>query len=527
MRAFCRNPALGALARELGALARELGALARELGAFARVLGAFAPALAALALAPGCGGNAPRHPSVILITLDTVRADYLGCYGAAVRTPGIDAFAAEGVRFSDALSTSAVTPVSHASILTGLDPYHHGLRVLSAEGGFRLRDAPTLASHLKRAGYATGAVHSAFPVSGHFGFDRDFDHFDSFELDSDEPIRKWPLDELQRRSDETTDRALAFVRSARQPFFLWIHYWDPHDERILPPPEFMARVAPGKDWSNPSMDEVYAVEMLYLDQQFGRLISTLKREGFYDDAIVVLTSDHGQGLADGVELHDWRFHRMLYQEQIHVPLVFRAPGNAAGVAIEGLVSTTDVVPTVLDLAGIEPGAAFDGRSLRPLMEGEPYAERIVYADQLNGYDFNAKTLAAKPRGAFMYCVARGDWKLTYRPNAPQLSELFNLRLDPDEQDNLFDRDHVVRNELLEELARRNPWVLAPFPPDSRASAGTSASAAAALAELGYEGDGETDDVAWAWTCPAHNDLRADRPGRHEGCGTLLIPVAVP
>ena len=138
-----------------------------------------------LALSTACSDGATGPPNILLITLDTTRPDYLSTYGyEGGKTPNFDGLAAVGVRFDMAISASAVTPVSHASILTGREPYNHGLRILSADGGFRLPDSvPTLTSVLAREGYATAAVHSAFPVSAHFGFDRDFDVFESFELE--------------------------------------------------------------------------------------------------------------------------------------------------------------------------------------------------------------------------------------------------------------------------------------------------------------------------------------------------------
>src|SRR5258705_3968520 len=195
----------------------------------------------ALILAVSCGHERPMN--VVLVTLDTTRADYLGAYGRAGNpTPTIDALAREGTRFDLAISTAAVTPVSHASILTGLDNREHGLRVLSPKGRFRLRPPiPTLTTVLHDQGYRTLAVHSAFPVSSTFGFKNGFDVFESVEgeLLGDGSRRTWDVAKFQRRSDETTRLALAAATDAREPFFLWIHYWDPHDAVQVPPKEFL------------------------------------------------------------------------------------------------------------------------------------------------------------------------------------------------------------------------------------------------------------------------------------------------
>ncbi|MCH2107073.1 MAG: sulfatase, partial [Planctomycetes bacterium] len=272
-----------------------------------------------------CGQEQP--PNLLLITLDTTRADYLGAYGGDVaETPHMDALASRGARFDLALSSSAVTPVSHATILTGLYPYEHGLRVLSAASGYRLsEEVPTLTTTLKEKGYKTIAVHSAFPVSGHFGFDHGFDVFESFQVEmerSNQVQDRWDVSRGQRRSDETTDITLRSLQGTDGPFFLWVHYWDPHDPIMLPPMEFL----PTDLKLNPENiagrhSEIYAAEVTYLDTQIGRLLDGMEGMGLMDNTMVCLTSDHGEGLDDGVRDHGWWAHRILYQEQIHVPLL--------------------------------------------------------------------------------------------------------------------------------------------------------------------------------------------------------------
>ncbi len=484
-------------------------------------------ALSLLALVTTCGGSEDERPNVVLVTLDTTRPDYFSCYGyTSGHTPSFDALAAAGVRFENALSASAVTPVSHATILTGKYPYHHGLRVLSADGGFRLpAGEPTLAGKLRKQGYRTIAVHSAFPVSRHFGFDRDFDVFESVEgkMQND----RWELRELQRRSDQTTDLALAAVNKGKGPFFLWVHYWDPHDPIWIPPREYLqdvkldvsGNIIPG----DRNLDRVYAAEVRFLDEQFGRLIQGLDSRGELTSSLVVVTSDHGEGLSDGEERHGWRAHRLVYQEQIHVPLLLRGPGIPAARVVPDFVRTVDIVPTIEDYLGLPIDANLDGATLRDLIEGRPSTPRIAYADQINGYDKNSGLGDRKPDAAFLYSVVDADgFKLIYRPHMPEASELFDLKSDPKELTNLAASRPDKYQHLLLDLAHRRPWVLAPFAPDPQGTADVSN----ALGGLGYTGS-EIVGEEWTWTCPLHPDLHQldITPPRHDACGSPLVPVA--
>src|SRR5258706_3993209 len=259
--------------------------------------------------------------NVVLVTLDTTRADFLGAYRRPGNpTPNFDAVAVEGTRFDLAISTAAVTPVSHASILTGLDNGKHGLRVLSAKSGFRLRpDVPTLATVLHEHGYRTGAVHSAFPVSSTFGFRNGFDVFESVEgeLRGEGPHRTWDVAKFQRRSDDTTRIALDFVKAAKEPFFLWVHYWDPHDGVRVPPKELLPKNLwrKGVDGETEESRELYAAEVSYVDAQFGRLVSALRERAELEHTIFVIVADHGEGLGD----HGCGHHRIIYHEEIRAP----------------------------------------------------------------------------------------------------------------------------------------------------------------------------------------------------------------
>ena len=483
-------------------------------------------------------GRSPRRPNIVLITLDTTRADYLSCHGAPwATTPALDELAAAGARFERAFASSSLTPVSHATILTGQVNPGHGLRVLSAGSGFRLpSDCETLATRLKAAGYRTGAVHSAFPVSRYFGLERGFDHFDDL---AGALVRapgadktQWDVDLLQRRSDDTIDRTIAWMEGADEPFFLWLHLWDPHDKLRLPPAEVL-RVAIGRataaGLTDPD-DQIYAAEVSYQDSQLGRLFAGLAASGLEDTTLVAVTADHGQGLSDGQRLHGWAMHRMVYREQLHVPLILRGPGVPRGLVVPTQVRTADITPTLLELAGVPRGdtgaldPALDGASLSPLLREGHGPHRVVYADQINGYDHNAGMRLARPDAAFLFSLSDGDWKVVFRPHMPERSELFHLARDPLEERDVRAEHPAEYLRLVAELARYNPWVTAPFPPLEEADP----SAAAALGALGYSSAGLDPESEWWWTCPEHGAVRRPSRGRHgeDGCDRILVPRTV-
>ncbi len=455
-------------------------------------------AAAALLLALACGPAEEPAPqrrwNVVLVTLDTTRADALGCYGApGDPTPNLDAFAAGGVLFERCAATSSVTPVSHASILTGRDPYAHGLRVIHAGSSWRLAaDVPTLVDALGAAGWRTGAILSSFTVSEHFGLDRGFDHFDngfgagSFET-TDGGKSTWPTRRYQRRSDRTVDRALEWVEADGEPFFLWLHTWDPHDLQMLPPEDVVRRFLPeGARGTRPQPGapplEIYRAEVHWVDAQLGRLLDALDAAGHADDTIVAIVADHGEGLGE----HGWLGHRLLYEEQMHLPLMMRWPGGPAGARVDALVRSVDVAPTVLDLLGLPALPGVQGASLRGLAEGRPEPPRLAYADQLNAWDTNGHVAELRPQDDLLHVLRDRRWKLIHKPTQPERSELYDLDADPDEAVNLYRADHPEAVRLLAELERRDPFVLEPFPEveDPTGLDGVDD----ALRELGYTGD---------------------------------------
>ncbi len=488
---------------------------------------------AAALLGAGCTPTAAR-PNVLLVTLDTTRADALGCYGKPGNpTPALDALAAEGTRFDAAIASAALTPSSHASILTGLDGAHHGVRVLAGGGGMRLApDHPTLATILRERGYRTAAVLSAFPVSSAYGFERGFDLFDCPEGDlqaGPAGTPTWNLSRLQRRADATIDRAITWVRGTSAPFFLWVHCFDPHDAALSPPREALpAGVVPPAPDAIDLSDAMYDAEVRYVDRELARLFAALRDVGAWENTIVVVVADHGEGRGD----HGWPHHRILYQEEIRVPLIVRPSralrsGGEAGAAsapsVAALVRTTDILPTILEFLGILPLKAIDGRSLRGLMQGRVEPPRIALADAINGYDLNALQIRSRPLDDFLYCAMDARWKLVYRPAHAAASELFDLASDPREEHNLLAAEPDRARVLARELARAAPWVTAPFPPlDPKFAAAAHRS----LAGLGYTGDdARATGPTWRWTCPDHRDWTSDERAHCPRCDAPPLLIA--
>jgi len=435
-----------------------------------------APVLAlTVATVPGCASER-GHPAergrlnVVLVTLDTTRADRLGCYGHTIRTsPNLDALAGEGVRFETALAQASLTPVSHASIMTGLLPPNHGVRVMYARSGYRLSATiPTLATVLQQRGWQTGAFLSAFSVSEFYGLHHGFDRWDNgirddvVEVMTERASGEWSFDIAanQRRSDQTTDLALDWLGEARAPFYLWLHLWDPHDRKRLPPAELLNefRTAEGAS-ANERKRAVYDAEIFYVAQQIGRLFDRLKTLGHWEETLVVVVADHGQGLGD----HDHWAHRLLYEEHIRVPLIVRVPGGPRQTVVTQPVSTTDIYPTVLGALDIELPRSVNGRDLDGLMLGEPQGRRTIYAEALNGYDLSASTMLRKrPQDDLLYSLTDGAWKLIYRPNAPDTSELYHLEQDPGEAHNLFGQGGEQERRLVDALIEMDPFVDGPF-----------------------------------------------------------------
>jgi len=371
----------------------------------------------------------PEPWNVLLVTFDTTRADRIGCYGNEdIETPTLDNLAANGIRFANTMSTNPITAPSHTAIHTGRFPNAHGVR---DNGLYKLGDAQvTLAEILKDNGYATAASIGAFPLSSTFGLNQGFDIYDDHltgEYENHLGARAIPKDRLffdERKAAQVNEAILPWLDDhAQNPFFLWVHYFDPH-QPFEPDPPFNERYA----------DDLYNGEIAYTDAAMGFLLRYIERLGVLENTLVVMTADHGEGLGDHNELT----HAVLaYNSTLHVPLIIRPPKGVApeGKVIEERVGTVDILPTILDLLNISPEqtpgeaitpSSIQGRSLVPTWEGQPQPDRLLYAENLSG--------ALTHGWGELRVLYEGDLKYIHGPRP----ELFDLDQDPDELNNLYD-----------------------------------------------------------------------------------------
>jgi len=318
------------------------------------------------------GSTRPAHPNVLLITVDTLRWDRLGSYGATHNpTPVLDRLSARGTRFETAIAHVPLTAPSHASILTGLTPVRHGVR---DNGGFVLTEKITLASTFRAAGYATAAFVSGFPLDRRFGFAAGFQTYDDRLPGSDGPGR---AAYTERRADDTTERALAWLAAsagnrpsssgAAPPWFLWIHYFDPH-----------AAYDPPQPWKG-KMPTAYDGEVAFVDDQIGRLFGKLAQMGAESQTIVAVTADHGESLGD----HNEETHGVfIYDATLRVPLILAGPGISAGSVSNVVGRGVDVMPTLVDAAGLQVPEHLDGRSLKLALEGRTMDDEGTYIESL-------------------------------------------------------------------------------------------------------------------------------------------------
>lgn len=402
-------------------------------------------ALFAVALA-GCRATPPAGRTVLLVSIDTLRADHLGLYGdRRAETPAIDALGGEGLVFEAAWTTGPLTLPAHASLLSGRLPPRHGVR---ANGVHRLPAAvPLVSEAFSRGGFRTAAFVGGFPLAARFGLTRGFDVYDD-ELPSTASGFHYP----ERLGAVVVDRAVSWLQAQPKEasLFLFVHLYDPHAD-YTPPPAFAARFP----------DRPYDGEIAYVDSQVARLRAALEERARWEHAVVVLVSDHGEGLGE----HDEDTHGMLlYESTLRVPLILRAPGLRAGRAREP-VSLTDVVPTLLSQTGLPPMGALDGRDL----VGTRDPRRDLYAETLAPLlDHGWSPLRA---------LRRGERKLV-DGSSPQL---FDLLHDPREGQDLWPGSDGA---ALRATLRRYAATLGKLPHEGVA---LDARAREALASLGYAG----------------------------------------
>jgi arylsulfatase A-like enzyme/Flp pilus assembly protein TadD len=366
-----------------------------------------------------------RH--VVLISIDTCRADYLSCYGyARPTTPNIDALAQKGYLFSNTITPIPLTLPAHTSMLTGTIPPHHGKH--ENKDPYFDPSHVTLAGLLKAKGYSTGAFVGSQILNGSFGLDRGFDIYgDRFEQ----------ADDSERRAEEVNRAAFAWLEEQKdKPVFLFLHYYDPHDD-YEPPEPFAAEFK----------ESPYAGEIAYTDHCIGEVFAKLKSLGMYESSLIIVTGDHGEMLGEHGETTHMYF---IYQSAVKVPLIYKLPGSNAGERIDDIAGIVDIVPTVCDLLGIEPPAGIQGENLGGYFSNErpESEERHLFCESLYPTKYEGNTLL---------CVTSERWKYiqTTRP------ELYDLQNDPGEQTNLADaepqRVRILKDRLaqvLEESVRQ-------------------------------------------------------------------------
>jgi arylsulfatase A-like enzyme/tetratricopeptide (TPR) repeat protein len=368
-----------------------------------------------------CGCAAEEKPSLLLISLDTVRADRLGSYGSSQGlTPNLDALARESVRFDDVTCQVPLTTPSHASILTGLLPQRHGIR---NNESYRLEDSiPTLAENLQKDGYRTAAFISAFPLHSQFGFSRGFDVYDEGFLE------RRGVEE--RIAEDVLEPAFQFMRECRQSgkrFFALVHLFDAHSPYEAPEP-----------FRQKYRDDPYGGEIAYLDATLGRFFSEMRTEGLLDETLVSVVSDHGEALGDhGENTHG----ALVYQSTVGVVWILRMPdGRWQDRSVSAPVRTTDVAPTLLGLLGAPPLEDVDGMDLSPYLEhAAPFPDLPVYTESLY--------LHLLLGWAELRSVRKGPIKLIDGP----VPELYDLSTDMGETENVFEDRPDESKALLEEL----------------------------------------------------------------------------
>lgn len=389
-------------------------------------------ALASALAAAGCGAlGRPAPPrNVILITIDTLRADKLSRWGGHhIHTPALDSLADDGVVFENAFSLVPLTAPAHSTMMTGRYPATHGVKM---NGSAILPGSETtLAEIAATHGMRTGAIVSCLVLSSRFGINQGFDLYFEEGITGEEGRRGLWYDE--RKASASVARAIQFVRAESETrFLLWLHLFDPHHP-YEPPPPFNRTYA-----ARP-----YDGEIVYADRALGGLLRTLKEMDLYDDALIMVTGDHGESLGDHLESFHGTF---VYDATTHVPMIIKAPGGRRGAREAGIASIIDVMPTIVDALGLEIPEGNQGVSLMPAVYGTgSLPERPLYMESIY------------PAASYGWAEVRGlrtaDWKFLDLPTP----ELYKLGGDADELDNVYAEDPILSRDArarYEELRER-------------------------------------------------------------------------
>ena len=407
--------------------------------------GSLAVGLSGSILSNGCAGRRrDKRPNVLLISIDTTRRDHCSAYGYKRQTtPNLRAFAEQGASFDLAYAPTSTTGPSHATFFTSLYPVAHHV----VKNGLRLSEEyETIAEILNAQGYQTASVVSSFVLDARFGYAQGFTFYDDDFQPSEATViaqgKPWEGHRIEgafdRRADHTTKRAVRWLEEHRNPdypFFLFVHYFDPHDPYI-PPESFVSRFVPDKYFPT-SLDKTigrYDAEIALADQEVGNLLKALERMGLKDDTLVVITSDHGEGLMQ----HGHLYHGVnIYEETVRVPLIFRwtsrIPQGRLFTAPVGLIHLT---PTILDLIGIKPDRwSFQGRSLAASICGQTplNPERPVYLYRRHYKGENIGKIWVKGE---KFGIRLGTLKYI-EGQEEETKELFDLSADPQELTNLY------------------------------------------------------------------------------------------
>jgi len=438
------------------------------------------------------------RPNLLLITVDTLRADHVSAYGYHVATtPVLEAVAAQGALFEVAYAPMATTGPSHATLFTSLYPARHG--VLTNGVAFSCPE-PALSEVLAGRGYDTAAFVSSFVLSRRFAWNRGFARFDDAFTRRDASVvtDTWegvPVEggALDQRANRATDKAVAWLAGRApggRPFFLWVHYFDPHTP-YDPPASDLAAI-PGND-RDPLHAAIrrYDGEIHFADREVGRLLDFLATRPEGKNLLVVIAGDHGEGLMDHGHVH----HGLsLYEEDTRVPLIVRFPHRVKpGVRIGDTVELLDVAPTILDLLDVGTGALpAEGRSLTPLLTGRPgwtgrdvFLQRRTFPPGANDNWFAPPWLprpAGHPIVGGMFALRSGHWKYIEAPQAGT-RELYDLAADPTERRNLA----AVRPDVADALHKTITRWLAAVQRGSTPSAPLTDEERARLRSLGYIG----------------------------------------
>jgi arylsulfatase A-like enzyme/Tfp pilus assembly protein PilF len=412
-----------------------------------------------LLLTLGCS-SLPRF-NILLVTIDTCRPDHLACYGYHdIATPNLDRLASEGIIFKNARSSIPLTLPSHVSIMTGYYPNAHGVH---DNGAYVVPESlATLAEELQGKGYATAAFIGAFPLDSRFNLDQGFDYYGDYfnygAYSGNPNSGNIASVTSERPADGVTEEFLQwFKHLGREPFFAWVHYFDPHEPYEAP-----------ASYALQYPERQYDAEISFVDHCLGRILDNVEEAGLLERTIVVVTADHGEGLGD----HGEDDHGLLaYDSTLKVPLVIRAPEQLGfRGSVVSPVETVDIVPTVLGLVGIDSDRNLDGISLVSVMRGEPASRRVCYFESLMGkLHFGWSELAG---------VRCGSWKYIHGSKP----ELYDITTDPTEQNDLLGAFPEVAELLQKELL----VFIAPWATDSSALSSTmERETRARLHSLGY------------------------------------------